>query len=160
LPLAPPEHPPPPLHHPGDPAGVPEPGARRRPLPAHLAGGERARVRPVRGLLDPGGQPRHGPPSGEDGRAPLQELPPLRAPPRPPRLRAAGAGAALTPDPDLARFLTEYGPKPLPGYMAPTDPPEYRLEESLCLQRGHCGPFLNRGVYDAFPDPRWHGMGE
>ena len=44
--------------------------------------------------------------------------------------------------------------------MAPIDASELRLGESVCLERGHCGPFKNRGVYDSFPDPRWHGMGE
>lgn len=40
------------------------------------------------------------------------------------------------------------------------DPFKHRFAESVCLQRGFCGPFINQGVYDAFPDPRWHGMGE
>jgi len=73
---------------------------------------------------------------------------------------ASHPGASLTLGRGGARFRTENGPKSLPGYMARTDLSEYRLDESVCLKRGHCGPFLNRGVYDAFPDPRWHGMGE
>jgi len=31
---------------------------------------------------------------------------------------------------------------------------------SLCEMRGHCGPFANEGLYAAFPEPMWHGMGD
>lgn len=31
---------------------------------------------------------------------------------------------------------------------------------SLCDLRGHCGPFVNEGYYNAFPEPFWHGMGD
>lgn len=31
---------------------------------------------------------------------------------------------------------------------------------TICQPRGYCGPFLNEHVYNDFPDPLWHGMGE
>ncbi|MBW3628926.1 MAG: hypothetical protein KY464_06475 [Gemmatimonadetes bacterium] len=29
-----------------------------------------------------------------------------------------------------------------------------------CEARGHCGPFANQALYDAFPEAMWHGMGD
>jgi hypothetical protein len=29
-----------------------------------------------------------------------------------------------------------------------------------CEVRGYCGPFVNEALYDAFPEPLWHGMGD
>ena len=29
-----------------------------------------------------------------------------------------------------------------------------------CELRGYCGPFANEALYDAFPEPMWHGMGD
>ena len=29
-----------------------------------------------------------------------------------------------------------------------------------CESRGHCGPFANEALYNAFPEPMWHGMGD
>lgn len=31
---------------------------------------------------------------------------------------------------------------------------------TTCEIRGHCGPFANEALYDAFPEPMWHGMGD
>lgn len=31
---------------------------------------------------------------------------------------------------------------------------------SLCELRGHCGPFVNQALYNAFPEPMWHDMGD
>ena len=31
---------------------------------------------------------------------------------------------------------------------------------TVCEVRGHCGPFTNEAVYDAFPEAMWHGMGD
>ena len=30
----------------------------------------------------------------------------------------------------------------------------------VCEKRGYCGPFANEALYDAFPEPMWHGMGD
>lgn len=30
----------------------------------------------------------------------------------------------------------------------------------ICQPRGYCGPFVNQGFYDAFPDPLWNGKGD
>ena len=30
----------------------------------------------------------------------------------------------------------------------------------ICQPRGYCGPFINEGFYDAFPDPMWQGKGD
>jgi hypothetical protein len=30
----------------------------------------------------------------------------------------------------------------------------------VCESRGYCGPFANEALYDAFPEPMWHGMGD
>ena len=29
-----------------------------------------------------------------------------------------------------------------------------------CETRGHCGPFANEALYNAFPEAMWHGMGD
>ena len=29
-----------------------------------------------------------------------------------------------------------------------------------CQVRGYCGPFANEAMYNAFPEPMWHGMGD
>jgi hypothetical protein len=29
-----------------------------------------------------------------------------------------------------------------------------------CEVRGYCGPFANEALYNAFPEPMWHGMGD
>ena len=31
---------------------------------------------------------------------------------------------------------------------------------SQCESRGYCGPFANEALYNAFPEPIWHGMGD
>jgi hypothetical protein len=30
----------------------------------------------------------------------------------------------------------------------------------ICGPRGFCGPFINEGYYDSFPDEIWHGIGD
>lgn len=32
--------------------------------------------------------------------------------------------------------------------------------ELICQPRGYCGPFINQGFYDAFPDPLWNGKAD
>jgi hypothetical protein len=29
-----------------------------------------------------------------------------------------------------------------------------------CEVRGYCGPFANEELYNAFPEPMWHGMAD
>ena len=52
-------------------------------------------------------------------------------------------------------FEVERIPHPVTSYLQ-----AQRNRREICDRRGYCGPFINCGVYDAYPDPIWHGCGE
>lgn len=52
-------------------------------------------------------------------------------------------------------IVVERVPHPVASYAE-----AQRNRQEICDRRGYCGPFINMAVYDAFPDPVWHGCGE
>ena len=47
----------------------------------------------------------------------------------------------------------------IPRQQHRVDRPDAR-PVTQCEVRGYCGPFANEALYDAFPEPMWHGMAD